>query len=427
MSGYAVVAEDLVKVYRLYARPSDRIKESFHPLRRRYHTPFRALDGVSLTIRAGETFGIVGKNGSGKSTLLKILTGTLTPTSGRLSVAGRVAALLELGAGFNPEMTGIENIFFSGTIMGFTRREMEAKLERIVDFADIGDFIHQPAKLYSSGMFARLAFAVNTAVEPDVFIVDEALAVGDAAFVQRCMVRFRDMQKRGATIILVTHDASMVRQLCGRALWLERGRIRMLGDALSVTEAYTMEVHGVEPGRAGARGQAPPGAAGGKPEEARQPLPMPKVDRRAGDQKVSIVGLELCDAHEKPADSLPNDSWAVLRVAVRNNSAPSGAPLAVGYLVRNRLGVDVASSDNICTGQELGSLEPGETAAFRVSVKVPLLYPQSYSISPSAGYLGEDGNWVMSDFIENAICFDITSALKINIQMSFESDFSRES
>ena len=179
---WAIKIEHLSKVYKIFDKPTDRVKEALNPFRKRYSRDFYALNDVSLTIKKGETVGIIGKNGAGKSTILKIITGVLTPTSGSVQVNGRIASLLELGAGFNPEMTGIENIYLNGTIMGYSKEEMDDRVQDIIDFADIGEFINQPVKMYSSGMFARLAFAVNAFVEPDILIVDEALSVGDAAF-----------------------------------------------------------------------------------------------------------------------------------------------------------------------------------------------------------------------------------------------------
>ena len=191
------------------------MKESLHPLRKRYHRDFYALSGVSLQLIKG-IIGIIGKNGSGKSTLLKILTGVLTPTSGKVEVNGRVSALLELGAGFNPEFTGLENVFFNGSIMGYSRHEMDAKIDDILAFADIGDFIHQPVKMYSSGMFARLAFAVAINVDPDILIVDEALSVGDAAFQSKCFQKFQEFREKGKTILFVTHSVDLIIKYCSR-------------------------------------------------------------------------------------------------------------------------------------------------------------------------------------------------------------------
>ena len=186
----AIKIKDLTKCYKIYNKPSDRLKESLDPFRKKYHRDFFALNNVCFNVKRGETVGIIGKNGSGKSTLLKLITGVLTPTDGNIIVNGKISALLELGAGFNPEFTGIENIYMNGTIMGFSKVEMDKKLQDIIDFADIGDFINQPVKMYSSGMFARLAFAVAINIEPDILIVDEALSVGDVFFQNKCFKKF---------------------------------------------------------------------------------------------------------------------------------------------------------------------------------------------------------------------------------------------
>jgi len=238
MNQTAVKSENLTKTYHLYNHPADRLKEALHPFRKQYHHDFHALQNVSFEIMKGETFGIVGRNGAGKSTLLKILTGVLTPTSGDMFINGRISALLELGAGFNPEMTGLENVYFSGTIMGFERSEMDAKLEEILNFADIGEFIYQPVKTYSSGMFARLAFAIAANVDPDILIVDEALAVGDINFQAKCFSRFQDFKERGKTIIFVTHDLSSVIRYCSKAMLLESGEQLLIGTPKDVVDAY---------------------------------------------------------------------------------------------------------------------------------------------------------------------------------------------
>ncbi|WP_405757417.1 ABC transporter ATP-binding protein [Anaerovibrio slackiae] len=220
---WAIKIEHLSKVYKIFDKPMDRVKEALNPFRKRYSRDFYALNDVSLTIKKGETVGIIGKNGAGKSTILKIITGVLTPTSGSVQVNGRIASLLELGAGFNPEMTGVENIYMNGTIMGYSKEEMDERLQDIVDFADIGDFIHQPVKMYSSGMFARLAFAVNASLEPDVLIVDEALSVGDFMFQFKCMQRFKELQKKGVTVLYVTHNTQEVISTCDRAIFFHEG------------------------------------------------------------------------------------------------------------------------------------------------------------------------------------------------------------
>lgn len=234
----AIQVSHLTKIYKLYDRPIDRLKESLHPFKKRYHKDFYALNDISFTVQKGETVGIIGKNGAGKSTLLKIITGVLTPTSGGVQVNGRISSLLELGAGFNPEYTGIENIFLQGTLMGFSRPEVEAKLENILSFADIGDFVHQPVKMYSSGMFARLAFAVAINVEPDILIVDEALSVGDMRFQAKCFRKFKDFQDENRTILFVTHDTGAIINYCSKAIWIHSGKKHEEGTPNDVCKRY---------------------------------------------------------------------------------------------------------------------------------------------------------------------------------------------
>jgi len=237
MNKIAISTTALTKKYNCYDSPIDRLKEALHPFRKKFHRDFYALRDVSMMITRGETIGVIGKNGSGKSTLLKIITGVLAPTSGSVSVHGKILALLELGAGFNPELTGIENIFFSAIIMGYEKKEIEAKLDAILAFADIGDFVDQPVKNYSSGMYVRLAFAVIANMEAEFLIVDEALAVGDALFTQKCMRFLRHFREKG-TIFFVSHDIGAVVNLCHRAIWLEDGQVRKQGPAKEVCEAY---------------------------------------------------------------------------------------------------------------------------------------------------------------------------------------------
>ena len=224
MPNTAIKVNHLTKVDKLYDKPIDRIKESLHPLKKQYHKDFYALNDVSFEIKKGETVGIIGKNGAGKSTLLKIITGVLTPSSGHVHVNGRISSLLELGAGFNPEYTGIENIYLQGTLMGYSHSEMESKIDEILAFADIGDFVYQPVKMYSSGMFARLAFAVAINVEPDILIVDEALSVGDMRFQQKCYRKFREFQESNKTILFVTHDTTTIINYCTHTIWISDGK-----------------------------------------------------------------------------------------------------------------------------------------------------------------------------------------------------------
>lgn len=220
----AIKVENITKVYQLYDKPQDRLKEVLNPFKKSYHHDFYALNDVSFEMKKGETVGIIGRNGAGKSTLLKIITGVLTPTNGNVEVNGKIASLLELGAGFNPELTGLENIYLNGTLMGFTHEEMEGKVDTILEFADIGDFIYQLVKTYSSGMFARLAFSVAINVEPDILILDEILSVGDQQFQKKCVDKIDVLRSKGISILLVAHDEYTIRNLCQRALYLKKGK-----------------------------------------------------------------------------------------------------------------------------------------------------------------------------------------------------------
>src|SRR5262249_60632892 len=234
----ALRVENVSKQYRIYATPADRLKESLTRGRMKRHKEFWALKDISFEIEKGTTTGIVGPNGSGKSTLLQIITGTVEPTHGEVWQEGRIAALLELGAGFNPEFTGIENTFMNASLMGFSRRETEALLHEIERFAEIGQFIHQPVKTYSSGMYVRLAFSIAIAASPDILIIDEALAVGDAVFQHRCIRRLKQMQESGVTIFFVSHDPGAVRALCSRAILLNSGEVVAEGTPQDVLSRY---------------------------------------------------------------------------------------------------------------------------------------------------------------------------------------------
>lgn len=229
--------KNISKIYNLYNKPSDRLKEALFARQSR-HTEFAALNDVSFNVNKGEILGIIGKNGSGKSTILKIITSVLTPTSGECIVKGKIAALLELGAGFNMEYTGIENIYLNGQMIGFSKEEMDKKLQDIIDFADIGEHIYQPVKTYSSGMFARLAFSVAISVDPDILIVDEALSVGDVFFQNKCYRRFEEFRERGKTILFVTHDMGSVIRYCNRCVLLNAGKKVAEGKPQEMVDLY---------------------------------------------------------------------------------------------------------------------------------------------------------------------------------------------
>lgn len=239
----AIKVHNLTKTYKLYDKPIDRLKESLHPLKKKYHKDFHALSDINFEIKKGETVGIIGKNGSGKSTLLKIITGVLTPTHGKVVVHGKISAILELGAGFNPEMTGLENIYLNTSINGMNKAKTDKKIDEIVSFAELGEFIHQPIKTYSSGMKARLAFAVSINVEPDILIVDEALSVGDAAFQRKCFAKMEEIRQSGATILFVSHNEGSIVSLCNRAIWISNGNQIIDGTPKLVTGLYMKHIN----------------------------------------------------------------------------------------------------------------------------------------------------------------------------------------
>lgn len=230
--------ENVTKTYRLFDAPVDRVKEAFHPLRKRYHRSFNALQNISFVVGKGESVGFIGENGSGKSTLLQIVSGILTPSSGKVEIRGRVSALLELGTGFNLEFTGRQNVYLSAAILGLERAEIDERFEEISDFADIGDFMEQPAKTYSSGMLMRLGFAVHTAVNPGIMIIDEILAVGDIRFSMKCLRKMQELRDRGTAFLFVSHDLGSVINFCGEVFWLKDGKIMQRGDPKTVTMNY---------------------------------------------------------------------------------------------------------------------------------------------------------------------------------------------
>lgn len=236
-SNISISVKDVSKCYRMFDRPQDRLKQSFVK-NKKYYKEFWALKNVSFDVLRGQTVGIIGRNGSGKSTILQIIANTLTPTSGEVAVNGRVAALLELGSGFNPEFTGRENVIMNCTIMGLSSAEIQQRLPLIEEFAEIGEFINQPVKLYSSGMFIRLAFACAINVDPDILVIDEALAVGDMRFQLKCMDRIKTFQKEGKTILFVSHDSYSIRNICDEAIWMMDGQIYRRGDAKIIIEEY---------------------------------------------------------------------------------------------------------------------------------------------------------------------------------------------
>jgi len=311
-----IQVEGLTKVYRLYAKHSDRVKEAFDPRKRSYHSDFYALRDVSVAVEKGETVGIIGRNGSGKSTLLKILTGVTSQTSGKVTVTGRIAALLELGAGFNMEMTGMDNIFLNGMINGLTRKEVEERLESIIAFADIGEFIDQPVKMYSSGMFVRLAFAMAVHIDPDILIVDEALSVGDIFFQQKCYRKFEEFKQKGKTILFVTHDLNSVLKYCDRAIVLHEGKKLAEGSPKEMVDVYKkVAVNLYDRPEAKTAERKSSDVAPGKPWKDGLVLNPNVLDY--GDGKMKIVDLGMFTEDGLLSQSVLKNDICVIKMRVR--------------------------------------------------------------------------------------------------------------
>ena len=369
MSDIVIKAEHLSKVYKIYERDIDRLKETFHPFHKRYSRDFYALNDLSFEIRRGENIGLVGKNGAGKSTLLKIITGVLTPSAGTIEVSGRIASLLELGAGFNPELTGVENIYMNGLLMGQTREAMDTKIDDIINFADIGEFVSQPVKTYSSGMFARLAFAVNAFVEPDILIIDEALSVGDAFFQSKCMDKMRQMISSGVTVIFVSHDTFAVKNLCQRAFLIQAGRIVMDDTAKKVVETYrNMMIESRREQEQSAstaledfletikRHQTPTDSTATLPISStglmigKETFEKNAAYQRTQNGRANFENVQLLNTAGEPITEVVFEQEVVLRMVIRFNEDVSC--LGMGYHIRNATGIDIVYTDSRFNGMK---------------------------------------------------------------------------
>jgi lipopolysaccharide transport system ATP-binding protein len=382
-SDVLIRAENIGKKYIAYSRPYHRLLQFLPGVSELRGKEFWALRGINLELDRGDTMALIGTNGSGKSTLLQLICGTLSATEGTIAVNGRVSALLELGAGFNPQFTGRENVYLNATVLGLPRSEINARFDDIAAFAEIGDFIDQPVRTYSSGMFVRLAFAVAVQVDPDLLVVDEALAVGDARFQTKCMARIRQMQDRGTAVLFVSHDMSAVRKLCSRALWLHKGVQRGAGDVAPISAEYmrSLQEDAADRGNAesfpsnsNATGYA--GARNGLP--GAPPVTWPKAINHWGDEIGCIIALQL--QLDQRVDTTVADvgELIIVRITAR---APSTAVnrTTVAFSLKNVEGLDLVcfSSDE----HDLG-LEPGEIGTFSFEFPV-VLNAGTYMLAPS--------------------------------------------
>ena len=386
MAENAIEVKNVTKIYRLYDKPADRLKESLSPGHKSYHKDFYALNDVSFDVKKGESVGIIGTNGSGKSTMLKIITGVLKESSGSVKVNGTVSALLELGAGFNSDYTGIENVYMNGTMMGFSKKEMDEKLPSILEFADIGDFVYQPVKSYSSGMFVRLAFALAINVDPEILVVDEALSVGDVFFQAKCYHRMEELQKKGTTILMVTHDMGSVLKYCSRVVLINRGvkvfegkpgetvdlYKKILAGQYGQLEEMLNEKKSGEPGTS-ADGKASAGTenayasghileaqgASGTEGLMRNEMTINPNVNEYGNGRAEIYDFGIIDAKGKLTNLVLKGESFTIRERIRFNGEIK-SPIFT-YTIRDKKGTDLSGTNTMFEGVDTGTVRAGDS------------------------------------------------------------------
>jgi len=417
----AISIRDLGKSYRLFGHPGDRIKQFLSLGMRHYHRTFTALEGVSLDIRRGESIGIVGCNGSGKSTLLQLICGILKPTAGTVEVGGQVSALLELGAGFNPEFTGRENVYFQGLLMGLSRKIMDQRFEDIAAFSDIGEFIDQPVRTYSSGMYLRLAFSVAIHVQPDILVVDEALAVGDAGYQAKCMSVIQRMREAGVTILFVSHDPNAVKALCDKVLWLENGRARCFGPSGEVVDCYRLELMGTRPSQASVDAptnelmtEGGTGCGEGAPQDFRlDPEFAQRVALfRRGSGEVRVTAVELLDDNGQAVAQVRFGQPVSVRLHIQFEQA---CEVAVSYYIRDDKHQIITGSTTLLEDYGLIEGVTGSRKVVEFRTHLPLaegaynlLLVVSIPTVPN-----KDARFV--DYIENGLVFTVSPRSPIKL------------
>lgn len=405
----AITLQSISKVFKHYHRPVDRLKDLLLPGKTRGEE-FWALRNISLEIARGETVGLVGRNGSGKSTLLQIIAGTLQPTTGTVNVEGRVSALLELGSGFNPEFTGRQNIFFNGRILGLSQADIESKYDDIVAFADIGSFIDEPVKTYSSGMFVRLAFAIAINVEPDILIVDEALSVGDGVFVHRCMAKVKAFQESGGTILFVSHDTGSVVRLCQKAYWLKSGEIAQYSSAKKVCKSYqawmldeinieTKKKQDQQDSASDRQSQQIVDKRSYNPFTQRSFLSF-KGAERSGTGRCEIVQISLLDKLRQATYFIMPTEQATIRLEVLAHDVIENP--VVGVQMFDRLRTAIVGWNTAQYESTLPSLSPGQRLAVEFTMQWPSIVGGSYILEPAVADGSQDNHeildWLFTQF-----------------------------
>jgi len=397
-----ISVQNVSKVYHLYRHPFDRLLGSFAIARKRT-ADFWALRNVNLRVDKGEVFAILGPNGSGKSTLLQIITGILKPTSGRVLCTGRVAALLELGAGFNPEFSGRDNVLLNGEIMGLSRKELDQAFPKIEAFAEIGRFIDRPVKEYSSGMYVRLAFSTAIHIDPEILIVDEALAVGDAIFASRCIQKFEELRQKKVTVLLVSHDLGLVKRLADRAAFMLEGKVVMEGTPKDAVNQYVGFVLDRERENRGRDDRASVGAAANS-------------SFRHGDGASQILDVRLLNGAGEPCHTFRPGESIVIRIQANFRRTVSDP--VVGILVRNRIGMDVFGTNTRLEGVDLGNIQAGETLEIEFELDC-LLSRQEYTLTVATQYR----NGLSQDWLDDVTDFqvvdtkDVAGVLNLNTRV----------
>jgi lipopolysaccharide transport system ATP-binding protein len=428
----AIRVSGVSKCYELYGKPQDRLKQLIYPrLQRMFGRPIRhyarefwALKDVSFELAKGETVGIIGRNGSGKSTLLQLICGTLNPTSGFIHTNGRVAALLELGAGFNPEFTGRENVYMSATVLGLSKKEIDARFDEIAAFADIGQFIDQPVKTYSSGMYVRLAFAVNAHVDADILVIDEALAVGDAFFVQKCMRFLRKFMEIG-TVIFVSHDTGAVLNLCNRALWLANGRVKLIGAPKEVAAAYLQTLFELKQGESALIGRMEKNQGPPLQHDQLRDMRLDFINTTQyrndiqlfnfahdaegfGKGGASIISVHLIDECSRPFAWIVGGEFVTLIIQCVANSNMFN-PI-VGFFVKDRLGQAIFGDNTFITYMSTPlSVLSGQTFQAQFDFRMPILPVGDYSICAAVAE-GTQEEHVQHHWVHEALLFKVHSS-----------------
>lgn len=362
MEDIAIKVEHLSKMYKLYDKPSDRFKEALGLTKKKLYAEHYALDDVNFDVKVGETVGIIGTNGSGKSTILKIITGVLNPTGGSVTVNGRISALLELGAGFNMEYTGIENIYLNGTMIGFSREEIDAKMQDILDFADIGEFVNQPVKTYSSGMFVRLAFAVAINIEPEILIVDEALSVGDVFFQSKCFKKFEEFKKMGKTILIVSHDLGSISKYCDRVILLNKGKKAAEGSPKKIVDLFKKLLVGVNIDEDDESSENSTAVAAVDDDSVdtrwkENYTINPKINEY-GNRKAEIIDFAIIDENGVYTSSIMKGTSFKIRSKVKFNE--SVVDPIFTYTFKTIKGTDITGTNTMFEKVSVGTTKPGD-------------------------------------------------------------------